>query len=339
MTTASEVIQQHAALADRWRSPAPALTGYISAFVSDVVKKRGAVAGDGMFWPMETSRITEPWVRLIGMELYDSQTFQVTGEMCGVVSGMYRKNRQDVTRISISELPADRGLVWLDEPPDLHDKHGKVSKTRAVSWAVTAVPCDGRSDQTALRLIMWCDTHVDDDYSEQWLPGVLQKSERAIGRLQLQHSILIPLDRDVQGVENTASPLADDSVAWVHVLLMLLGTTITSQHRAFLPRSTEGNVKRALKKKAVVTIITLRRAAHEHSGATRDVDWSCRWVVQGHHRHLESYDINPHHAIPLVGDQKHCAACRARITWVAPYVKGPDDAPLKVTPVVHRLSR
>ena len=61
----------------------------------------------------------------------------------------------------------------------------------------------------------------------------------------------------------------------------------------------------------------------------RDIDWACRWVVQAHWRHIESYEGPQHHAKVADG---MCTVCGARCTHIRAYVKGPDGAPLKAVP-------
>ncbi len=64
----------------------------------------------------------------------------------------------------------------------------------------------------------------------------------------------------------------------------------------------------------LVRVIRLRRiqaAAHDHD-APSQVDWACRWVVRGHWR-----------------QQWFPSVQQNRPMWIAPYVKGPDDKPMK----------
>jgi hypothetical protein len=64
-----------------------------------------------------------------------------------------------------------------------------------------------------------------------------------------------------------------------------------------------------------VKIITLRRAeSSQHDGGeTRQVEWSCQWIVQGHWRNQK---IKEGH----------------RLIYIENYIKGPDDKPLRVHP-------
>jgi hypothetical protein len=84
--------------------------------------------------------------------------------------------------------------------------------------------------------------------------------------------------------------------------------------RAFVPTQERPSrpfrriVKRANLEQRDITVIRLRRQSHtaeEH----HPVDWSCRWIVRGHWRRLET----------------------GRQVYVRPHVKGPDEMPLRVT--------
>ena len=72
-----------------------------------------------------------------------------------------------------------------------------------------------------------------------------------------------------------------------------------------------------------VQVIDLRRLAHAPGGGTgSEVDWSHRWMVDGHWRN---------HYYP--SEDKH------RQIWIAPHVKGPPDKPLVVQERVYRWKR
>jgi len=89
--------------------------------------------------------------------------------------------------------------------------------------------------------------------------------------------------------------------------------------------SSGGHIERHRRKQLVreyeavlseVKVIELRRAetsSVSRDGETTAVDWSCRWIVNGHWR-----------------NQYHPSTGRHELTFVEPYVKGPSDKPLRV---------
>jgi hypothetical protein len=75
-----------------------------------------------------------------------------------------------------------------------------------------------------------------------------------------------------------------------------------------------------------VKVIQLRRTEHEpHNphGDSEPVEWSCRWIVNGHWR-----------------NQYHPSTGKHELKYILPYVKGPSDKPLKVpTHTVYSVNR
>jgi len=349
-TSAAEVMRQHADLTTRWREPGDELLKFIEAFASDVRKKRGPSAAGSMFAPMTTTRIVEPWVREVGRDLFTARVFQVSAEMCDVTTALYQKTAAKVTRINNAALPARSGFAWLDEPVLLTDRRGKKAATRVMSWNVTSLPVVPGTIEVVpwLRVVFWADTRVADDFSNDWVDGVLKHSEKKIGRIQLQHPIMIPLDTEFTvesrftSVNEGTSPLADNAVAWLHGLFMLLGTEVAALQPSFLHKTAAAAAKKRVKHPQV-TVVTLRRASQAvdavENRQPRDVDWSCCWLVQDHYRHLSAYEVEQHFAVPVPEDESSCAICGGRITWVKPHVKGPDGKPFKIGGTVYRLSR
>jgi hypothetical protein len=347
--TAAEVISQYARLTADWRQPKPMLTSYIHAFTGDVLRKRGHYAASIMFYPLfsNPAHDYERWAQLVGKDLFSARVYQVTEEMCRAVTAIYRKSAEKTTRISFDELPAECGFAWLDEPPELLDRWGKITRDRAVSWCVTAVPETDPEIASALcpglRIMFWADVTVEDEYTLNWDPDVKRRSERQVGRLQMQHCYMMPLDTDMT-FEGSSTGRADNVIMWMHALFMLLGTEIHTTRRASIPSSVKGNLKKRVKHPDV-TVVALRRIAPRPAEAGTkhhvDVEWQYRWIVQGHHRHLEQYNGHAHTATPLLSERGTCAICRKRITWIHPHIK-PNIEGLLMKPssdVVYRLRR
>ena len=62
-----------------------------------------------------------------------------------------------------------------------------------------------------------------------------------------------------------------------------------------------------------VTILRLRRHVSAAAETARAQDWSCQWIVRGHWR-----------------NQWHPSLGEHRQRYIAPYIKGPDDKPLRL---------
>lgn len=88
---------------------------------------------------------------------------------------------------------------------------------------------------------------------------------------------------------------------------------VTSQQQA--ERHTRKRLEReGFKLEPVVRVVELRRkqTRSEHHGESEPVEWSHQWIVSGHWRQQWYPSLNANQPI-----------------WVMPYVKGPEDKPLK----------
>jgi hypothetical protein len=68
--------------------------------------------------------------------------------------------------------------------------------------------------------------------------------------------------------------------------------------------------------------VTLRRIEQRHDTGNKLVDWSHRWIVQGHWR-----------------NQWYARAGEHRPKWIDPYPKGPEDKPLVLKDKIYRWIR
>jgi len=61
-----------------------------------------------------------------------------------------------------------------------------------------------------------------------------------------------------------------------------------------------------------INVVILRKRTYAGTGAHRDVEWACQWIVRGHWRQQW-----------MPASQQH------QPRWIAPYWKGPEDKPVK----------
>lgn len=127
--------------------------------------------------------------------------------------------------------------------------------------------------------------------------------------------------------ENVDIGLGDEArrnvVAIVQTLWVLADQRLAQIRTERLDRAARRRCERLGDPETCVQIVDLRRIEHHNGGTdTRDVDWSHRWMVDGHWRN---------HYYPSEG--KH------RQIWIAPHVKGPEDKPLVIQERVYRWKR
>lgn len=87
---------------------------------------------------------------------------------------------------------------------------------------------------------------------------------------------------------------------------------VTSRH--ITSRATRRRAEAAKRQaEAEVSVVKLRRVVHHaHEGEGVPVEWNCQWIVRGHWR-----------------DQWYPSMTRNQPVWIRPYVKGPEDKPLR----------
>lgn len=108
-----------------------------------------------------------------------------------------------------------------------------------------------------------------------------------------------------------------EEIAWIDRAFRVFVSLLAFMQQEIVTTRRESGNRAARKRAAVlehkgeIKVITLRRVRSAHTDdEQREVEWSCQWLVRGHWR-LQPYK-----------DGK-------RWRWIAPYVKGPDDKPLK----------
>jgi len=366
-TPGRKVLDEQAMLHDQMAHPSELLELYIKGFARSVAEARtggGAIDGspatgrevaDWMFHPYRPDYggvNARTWCTHVARDLFQSRTFQVTAEMMDVVSATYNKAAADDTMVITEwDLPAPYGFVWLDKPLVIIDQGLLTIQVRAISWGVTPMnmKINGREQvDQAVRISTW--TYLEDpdpSLDERKRRLGISPDERSayedLGNLSLSHTLVLPIGhvqarepagRDAQG--------RDSTIGWLYALWQYMEMEITTTRQAALDRAVIRRARRSLKH-TDVSIVVLRRiaATGDEPAHPRKIDWTCRWIVAGHWRHLDSYpDHHPHHAIPDRGaGDPVCMTCHVRITRIRPYVKGPDGLPLRAVEHVYRLAR
>lgn len=364
---ASQVLDRMTDLHERMAHPNRNWVGYIRGFAESLVSKGhgGRIDPNNalmMFYPYEPQRgevYAAQWLVETGKGLFQSVTYQVTPEMLDVATDIYLASATGVEHIEYPELPAEHGFMWLDRPLILTDARGKEISTRAITWSVLPItyrPHDLGSNAPVgkvrrgmgVRIVMWNLTG-DPNYYQ---PDRLTVQE--LGDLQLDHIMVIPFGErfpaeetavtSPEGVAAGRPKTASSALHYVHVLWLLMNQELVASHaRPHISRTSQLRARSVMHDE--VTVVTLRRVRHHETDPDTEsghVDWSCRWLVTGHWRHIEGYGDHPrHHAIAdtMTPGEPRCVTCDKRITWIKPFIKGPDGKPLRMSEKIYRLAR
>lgn len=210
------------------------------------------------------------------------------------------------------QLPAQCGWLWLDRPWALY---GDAFARR--TWPDSA---------PAIAAISWAYARSAPDGPEGLVINAYHKSERAPYPhvAQAFESWFLSETLDQACAEAVDTTYGGSIVRALLAAFLWLEQTIcvavpTTLERHAAKRLRHSRIEKALK------VVVLRRADHQPAppaGAPQPVEWSCQWLVRGHWRQ-QFYS----------SDNKHSPR------WIAPYVKGPEDKPLKPSSTVFAVTR
>ena len=115
-------------------------------------------------------------------------------------------------------------------------------------------------------------------------------------------------------------------LVWAYFLIMSQTLTEVSKHKAENRAQRKRIERENLPSEVLVIQFRKTRYTSAEGGEERNVNWSHRWIVGGHWRWQPYKD-------PASGGE-----IKKRI-WISPYVKGPDDKPLKTKERVYVLAK
>jgi hypothetical protein len=346
--TSTQVLHQHVLLTERMKRPDAVVANFLRFHMAGVISDNGRASA--MFHPVlragykgiVTDDDAKAMCRILGASLAAATTFHVADHMVASMRTIFESTWRGPEVIHGAEMPCTSGFAWLDTPWLLGEP-GSRFFVRAVSWQFTEVftvpdlmqaghTSGGDAPWPCVRVGLWRYQGDETDPREHY--------SRVLGSLLITHTALVPLDLGFAKDQDGEALSSEAFLALVHLLWMFLGMEITASERQPIKAT---NLKRAARvlHHPEVRVVLLRRVRHasDPSGTSREVDWTCRWIVQGHYRHKERPE-KPHRAI-AAGADKHCVVCGAELqNWIAPYIKGPDGLPLRATEqTVMRLAR
>lgn len=257
----------------------------------------------------------------------------VSEEMVDVLVAAMPGVPDDVIADDLLE-PADAGFVVFERPLTAIDREGRRIAVSALLWA--GVQLDP-NDPTVLRggeVVLGISSYVD-GATARWIHGVHGDPDAYsppwgyLGRSDWPDGDPI-VSEPYEGMSTDAATSAIEDRRMLAALWTFLtqeGVATTSEvapDRSTTRRSERAGVDPGL---AEVKVVALRRHASEGTpppeGERRASEYSHRWIVQGHWR---NQPYGP-------------GRTQRRLQWIAPYVKGPEDAPLQAPEVVRAWVR
>jgi hypothetical protein len=251
----------------------------------------------------------------VAASLFNADPFHVEPEMMDLWESAFPSFQPEPLRRD--DLIVENGFIWLPRPLALDDLHGKRTSARAIAWAPARVVLhhDGE-DQKAfgppgraadgVLLMLFHRIGDIDDYEPDFHDVLDGRAGVRRGDLVLDHAMpwLFGASYDDDPVLRPAQ-----------CLFRLIAQTITVHEEMRPARPWRRRMKKAAMPERNLTVVRLRRPRRppDEDSEKRHVDWSVRWVVSGHWRNQW---------FPAKGEHRQM--------WISPYVKGPEDAPLRV---------
>jgi hypothetical protein len=244
--------------------------------------------------------------------------------------------------------PTGAGLVRFDVPLPMQDIKGEVMRAHWLVWG----PAQGPEGPVTL-VTLFNDGNDPDDVEVNWLlesdtnggPDEQAAYRKIVGLWNWVGANWVGQGSPLGPVQHEATPgLLEYAAAegfepmpttngtrYLHALWLMLNQTITDVSEEYPDKPGR---KRAERRRIPprVTVIQLRRTEGGHRGdGESTIEWQHRWVCRGHWAWRRCGPT-------LDGAQEYEGGYRRRI-YIAPYVKGPEGAPLHVTDKVYDLSR
>lgn len=293
---------------------------YLSSFVDEMIQSYGGgveeagVTRDGIVQDLRDGQ---------ERTLREAQTYAVADDMLDLVEFAARSLPPE-TVMQPEDLPSPHGFVLLPrgmgfwDPDDLENEKRVYAPIRAIAWSIL-------DDEV---MVFWYTATADlIGMSAANLEAAMRQT-----RMSLSQALPIKFGCGPAWVIRNVNPAPKYNGA-VEILRFImafwhLSMQIVSARETHLPeRHAAKRFTRATDRPSpTVTIVCLRRQRHPDSTGSMpptcaDPTFHHRWLVRGHWR---QQPYGPGRAFK-------------RPVWIAPFVKGPDDAPLKLHSTVNYL--
>ena len=302
---------------------------------------------------------------LVNVGLSNTPCYFVKDEMTDLI--MFASNKLDDTDLFDANLvPSDKGFVYFEKPLELRDVRGRLLLGNVIVWEKGFD--SGKEGKEGIVVTVYNDASRNpDDVAVTLLEKNnqnknSQRNLQIVGRFHWIHSLTFvhgdvvgeleknPDEEEVAEMRNMifneqGNKLIElDDEAWekykqekitpytnikrlIYTYFLIMSQTLTAKTPERGDRAQKRRQEREnLPSEVLVIQFRKTRYTSAEGGEERNVNWSHRWIVGGHWRWQPYKD-------PASGGE-----IKKRI-WISPYVKGPDDKPLKAKERVYVLAK
>lgn len=252
--------------------------------------------------------------KLLGL----SHLWWVSEEMCDLLFAAMRMVPEETTVKNLS-APSSEGLLYFGKPwIGVDSTTGTPVKVDAISWGWGFLKA---ADDTLCLSI----SAYEQDNTGKW-PNIEHKGWIPLGRSDwpIEYKLTQPLP--IPMTKSYSDSILEDrrmiSALWTLLNTASIATVQSTPASRPVRRRAERRLPGVPSHTRVVTLRRVRpRGESEHDG--RKVNWSHQWIVSAHMRNQPCGPGNK----------------QRRLTFIAPFVKGPSDKPLIVKETVKAWVR
>jgi hypothetical protein len=273
--------------------------------------------------------LPENWTwQVVRKTLQEADPVYIAPNVCDMIE--YARESFQPEPVLATDLFCAQGFAYMHRPQWIIDKHGKPMPLRAFAWMPIRVSEESGMESGGVWVTFYC--HRDDDQEAVERGGYDLTTSAFHGvphaTLTVAHSFFLPYG--VAAWEGVPEGPHRDAMLeqWTMIqVLWRLGSQVVRSVRV-APRHARKDARRHGNDNEAVTVITLRKvdavvgdpSFNDSEGEGGHL--SCQFVVRGHWRNQWYSSLQAHRQI-----------------WIAPFIKGPEGAPLRKTQRVFELVR
>ncbi len=278
--------------------------------IGRAISKKRAETGENYAEGIVDSRSEQAILEM--MPLINGECFYWSRGIINLV-GVAANSLPDNWFLTKQHIPAPCGFFWLAKEPQGIEFRG----LRAFGWALLDVegdvgaiqfPQDGSMPQFNEVAII---TFIDNSDFPKPIPSLDHIGVgQSLNDWRLEHSDLaVSINADPSYLKEEY-----DSLRLFATMLSFIQQRVLVMSRQVASRATRKRMAFSNRRaEAEINIIKLRRVVHQaHKGEGIPIEWGCQWFVRGHWR-----------------DQWYPSIRRNQPLWISPYIKGPEDKPLR----------
>lgn len=229
-----------------------------------------------------------------------------------------------------ADLPSEFGFATFSEPIPLKDAAGDLVPIKAIQWAPSKIRREGEASGKPSGFGLMICFYTEPDWNAEAFQGHGRSGNRPplilvhwtswVFGETIAEAIFKPSQEEAYGhAADSARLLRRWCAAFWHFCRQPIVVATKDTAERHVRKRMERDDWRIVPD---ITVITLRHVRQKPEGDPEPAHYDHRFLVRGHWRNQWVPSLGAH-----------------RLTWIAPFIKGPDDAPFVPKKRVYRVAR